>query len=138
MGRSARGRQDGFSLIEVCIAAGLLGTAIVALAALFTLSIGANLTARHRTYATILAQQKLEELRVAGGALGPAAGMDFLDASGRRVAGPPMGLAAYERQWWVEPLAAAPPGLMLLRVEVRPRAASAGAVRLVTAAGAAP
>jgi hypothetical protein len=62
---SARSRfsADGFSLVEVLVATGLLATALVTLAQLFALSTSTNLTARHVSYTTVLAQQKLEELR---------------------------------------------------------------------------
>lgn len=56
-------RESGFSLIEVLLAAGLLVTALVALAQLFIEATRANVGARHTTYATVLADRKLEELR---------------------------------------------------------------------------
>jgi type II secretory pathway pseudopilin PulG len=58
-----RSSQDGFSLVEVLVAAGLLATVLVSLAELFALSARANLASRNTTYASILAAQKLEELR---------------------------------------------------------------------------
>ena len=53
----------GFSLVEVLIASLILTTGLLTLAQLFTISTRSNLTARATTYASILAEQKLEELR---------------------------------------------------------------------------
>lgn len=55
--------QSGFSLIEVLVASGLLASALIALAQLFAISTATNLSSRNTTYATVLAEQKLEELR---------------------------------------------------------------------------
>jgi type II secretory pathway pseudopilin PulG len=55
--------DGGFSLVEVLVATGLLATALVTLAQLFAISTSSNLTARHVSYATVLAEQKVEELR---------------------------------------------------------------------------
>jgi type II secretory pathway pseudopilin PulG len=54
---------SGFSLVEVLVATGLLATSLVALAQLFAISTKANVSSRNSTYAAVLAQQKLEELR---------------------------------------------------------------------------
>ena len=53
----------GFSLIEVLIATLLLATALTTLAQLFGVATRSNIDARSTTYAAVLAQQKLEELR---------------------------------------------------------------------------
>lgn len=53
----------GFSLLEVLVASALLASALVSLAQLFAMSTRTNIGARNSTYAAILAQQKLEELR---------------------------------------------------------------------------
>ena len=54
---------SGFSLIEVMVATGLLATALVTLAQLFALSTRSNIGSRNTTYAAVLAEQKIEELR---------------------------------------------------------------------------
>ena len=59
-------REGGFSLIEVLIAAGLLVGSLAALAFVFVFATRANANAQHATYATVLAMQKMEELRAAG------------------------------------------------------------------------
>jgi type II secretory pathway pseudopilin PulG len=53
----------GFSLIEVIVATGLLATALVSIAQLLTVATRANAAARDVTVATVLASQKLEQLR---------------------------------------------------------------------------
>ena len=107
------------------MAAGLIGTALVTLAALFTLTIDSNLTARNRTFAALLAQQKVEELRVAGGAGAPLAGIEYLDATGRLAAGPARDGAVFAREWWVQPVQGGPAGVIAIQVDVRPSAAGA-------------
>lgn len=55
--------EGGFSLIETIVAAGLLAASLVSLAQLLDLAVRNNVDSRAVTYATVLAQQKLEELR---------------------------------------------------------------------------
>jgi hypothetical protein len=55
--------DSGFSLAEVMVASGLLATALITLAQLFAVSTRTNLGSRNTSYATVLAEQKLEELR---------------------------------------------------------------------------
>jgi type II secretory pathway pseudopilin PulG len=55
--------EAGFSLAEVMVATGLLATALVAVAQLFAISTSANTSSRNTTFATVLAEQKLEQLR---------------------------------------------------------------------------
>ena len=54
---------NGFSLVEVLIATTVLVAALAGLAQLFGAATGANGSAKATTYATILAQQKMEQLR---------------------------------------------------------------------------
>ena len=53
----------GFSLAEVMVALGILATALITLANLFGLSTRGNVSSRNTTYAAVLAEQKIEELR---------------------------------------------------------------------------
>src|SRR5438105_722949 len=53
----------GFSLIESLIAVMLMAGAIATLAQLFALSTRTNVSAHYTTFAAVLAEQKLEELR---------------------------------------------------------------------------
>ena len=55
--------ESGFSLMEVMVATGLLVTALVTLAQLFVISTRSNIGSHNTTYAAVLAEQKLEELR---------------------------------------------------------------------------
>ena len=63
MAKSRFSDARGFSLIEVMVATGLLTTALVALAQLLAMSVTANTAAKNTTFATVLAEQKLEQLR---------------------------------------------------------------------------
>ncbi len=53
----------GFSLVETLVATGMLAAAVVSLGQLFTLSTRTNLGSRHASVSSILAAQKVEELR---------------------------------------------------------------------------
>jgi type II secretory pathway pseudopilin PulG len=53
----------GFSLTETIIAVGLMTTALVTLAQMFGLSTRSTVGSRNTTYAAVLAEQKMEELR---------------------------------------------------------------------------
>jgi prepilin-type N-terminal cleavage/methylation domain-containing protein len=56
-------RDRGFSLLEVLFATTVLTVALAGLAHLFAVATRANSSARATTYAAILAQQKMEQLR---------------------------------------------------------------------------
>lgn len=60
---SSNRRDAGFSLIEVMVASLILTIGLLTLAQLFALSTTTNLSGKSTTYATVLADQKLEELR---------------------------------------------------------------------------
>jgi len=60
--RPANGDR-GFSLAETVVATGILVTALVASAFLFALSTRTNVQAKTTTFATVLAQEKMEQLR---------------------------------------------------------------------------
>ncbi len=57
------GAEGGFGLLEVLIAIVLLATTVAGLAALFTIAALSNQVARGQTLATLLATDKLEQLR---------------------------------------------------------------------------
>jgi|SRR5437762_2975008 len=56
-------RERGFSLLEVLVATTLMAVGLTALAQLFGVSTRANHSAKTTTYAAVLAQQKMEQLR---------------------------------------------------------------------------
>lgn len=55
--------EDGFSLIEVLVAAVILMTGLIAVAQMFVTSTHQNMSARRVTMTAVLAQQKIEQLR---------------------------------------------------------------------------
>lgn len=55
--------ESGFSLVEVIIATGLLAGAVAALGQMFALAVADNAGARTGTFAAVLAEQKIEQLR---------------------------------------------------------------------------
>src|ERR1043166_4220241 len=58
-----RASEGGFSLLEVLVATTMMAVGLTALAQLFALSTRTNHSARTTTYAAVLAQQKMEQLR---------------------------------------------------------------------------
>lgn len=56
-------RDRGFSLLEVLFATTIVTVGLAAVAQLFALSTRANAVARMATFATVLAEQKMEQLR---------------------------------------------------------------------------
>ena len=81
-------REGGFSLIETTVAAGLLAASLVSLAQLLDLAVRNNRDARVVTYATLLAEQKLEELRALTWGF-DAHGLPNADTSTDTAANPP-------------------------------------------------
>jgi Tfp pilus assembly protein PilV len=109
--------EAGFSLVEVLVAAGILATALVSIAALFPRAVEVNLAARTRVHATILAVQKIEELRASVSSSDAVAGSgeDRVAWSGETAEGSGPGVSAFVRRWQ---LASATSGFVLLRVQV--------------------
>src|SRR3954468_22280397 len=60
---NARSCEGGFSLLEVLVASTIMAVALTTLAQLFVMSTKANQGAKTTTYAAVLAQQKMEQLR---------------------------------------------------------------------------
>ena len=108
----------------------LLAGALLALARMLTTATTIVLTARHLTSGSILATQKVEELRtvVAGSPAGVETrdGLEFIDRVGVAF---PAGVDAaihvsYTRQWSIHPLPSDPDRVSVIQVVVTP-----GAVR---------
>jgi prepilin-type N-terminal cleavage/methylation domain-containing protein len=133
----------GFSLVETLIGATIMAVAVGALAHLATAATRSTQSAHALATVTLLAHDKLEELRAEPvlGASPPgtlhanvAGYCDFLDARGRKLAAgsaPPSG-TAYVRRWSVEVVPAAPHDTVVLQAIAQRRGASERA-RLVTA-----
>jgi hypothetical protein len=95
--------ERGFSLLEAVMAAGLVAGAFAALAQVLAMSLASNMSARSGSTATVLAVQKMEQLRaLPWGA--SVAGVDYLDLAGNVLgesgAGPPG--TVYVRRWFVD------------------------------------
>jgi type II secretory pathway pseudopilin PulG len=63
LAKSRFSNESGFSLAEVMIATGIMTAALMSLAQLFAIAVSSNTSARHATFSTVLAQQKMEQLR---------------------------------------------------------------------------
>ena len=129
-------REGGFSLIEVVVAAGLLVGSLAALAFVFVFATRANADAQHATYATLLAMQKMEELRADSAPVQVVDSFDYADMRGAVLMGesdPPQ--AVYERRWTVEPLLTVPDAFVIVvtvSLARRHRAQHTTRVRLIT------
>ena len=127
----------GFTLIETMFAIGIVAVALTALAQLFVIATEANTSARRSSLASILAAQKVEQLRTLGDELVPSAveslsgdaegACDFLDEYGRSMGGgsSPPDRAVYIRRWSVQPLAE-DADTLILQVAVFPRSWRSG------------
>jgi len=131
-------REQGTSLVEALVASLIMTTGVATTAQLFSLSIASNAAARRNTIATVLAEQKIEQLRaeaaVAGSAfaVSPLSSLDqstdgFVDhvgVDGRVVSTstqpPPQ--AIYTRRWSVEPITTDPDAPVVIQVIVAQRA----------------
>ena len=124
-------RDDGFSLLEALVATSIVTVGVAALAQLAGWSLYANVQARRTSIASVLAQQKVEELvaeAAAGGLIPSPAGAlasdvagycDFVDRTGRPLgAGPAPPAGAYARRWSIEPLPSSPAHTSILQVLV--------------------
>ena len=125
-------------LIEALIAAGLLAAVCVSLPHAFVSAVRANQAAADVTWTTVLAAQKVEELRSQPfAASGVVEFNEALDSAGRPIDTPSQ-RPAYRRTWRTEPLGADPGRTTVITVVVAPYrhsgddAAAPGATRLVT------
>jgi prepilin-type N-terminal cleavage/methylation domain-containing protein len=136
--------QNGFTLIEVLVAAGLMATLALGVAPLFAIAADRNRGAGLQTLATLFARQKVEEIKgrdPSGLARSPAGSLDsdtdghfdYLDARGVPMgradsSTPSAGGAAFVRRWAIAPLSAGPAGVIVIQVLVAPAgSASPGA-----------
>ena len=121
----------GFSLIETVLAIGLVIGALVIFAQALAAGVHTTATARYRTLATLVAQQKIESLR-SEAALADGAQVEHFDAAGQAVcAGVEACPAAmFTARWLVKPLASAPSSIVI-EMEVGHAHRNYGLVRAV-------
>jgi prepilin-type N-terminal cleavage/methylation domain-containing protein len=110
----------GFTLVETVTAISIIAVALTSLAQLFVIASQANADARRAAFTSILATQKIEELRSHGPDLvqqGDASlssdisgSCDFLDEYGRSLGTgvSPFPGTVYLRRWSVEPIPSDP------------------------------
>jgi prepilin-type N-terminal cleavage/methylation domain-containing protein len=122
----------GFTLVETLVAISITGVALTALAQLFIIATETNADARRTTFASILATEKIEQLRSLGEDLAPqghvslsadiTGACDFLDEHGRSLGtgSSPLPGTVYIRRWSVEPIPS-DPDTFILQVAVFPR-----------------
>jgi hypothetical protein len=138
------GSSHGFSLVEALIATMVMVAGIVGLAALYDVAVRTNAAARTATVASMLAVDRMEQLRsvpfVVGGvrpALSPSGTLsanidgfcDFLDAKSNPAR---VDVATYVRRWAVTALAGDPDNAVVLQVVAFAIARPADRVQLVT------
>lgn len=129
-----RETDTGATLVEVLVAGSLFSAGVLAVAQLLVLATADNITAAQDSVATILAAQKLEELRAPASPdvldAAPAGTLDasvpgFVDhvgADGRVVGTAPVApdTAVFTRRWSVEPLGTGGGAVVLVRVIAMP------------------
>jgi type II secretory pathway pseudopilin PulG len=147
---NGRRRQNGFSLLEVVVATGIMAGALVTLGQLLALSVSNNRAAHALTYTAVLAEQKMEQLRslawgftglglpitdteTDGTGLTPSppdaltsnvdGWVDYIDRFGNALGGGPNPPAktVYIRRWSIERLADNPDNTIVMHVLVTPR-----------------
>lgn len=120
----------GFSLIETVVAIGLVTAALVTLAQLVAAGIHTTGAAQYRTVATILAQQKMEELRGEGTLSDIARAIEHRDGAGLKVCetAEPCEAAVFSVRWSVAP-AASTPGFVLIQISAAHAHRNYGEVR---------
>ena len=122
--------ERGFSLIEALVAACVLAGAIATLLQVFVLAARAHADAQSVTVATILATQKMEELRATRTPAQPVDAVDYADARGVVLADGVAGF--YERRWTIQSSSMAMGAAVVAVTVKRSDAPGAGAVHLIT------
>ena len=113
------------------MALALLAGALLSLARMFTTATAVVTTARHLTTGSILAAQKLEELRAVASGLpsGPnvSGGIELIDRTGVAVAEVTASTPiTHTRQWRIRPLPTDPDTVSVIQVLVTPGAVGTG------------
>jgi type II secretory pathway pseudopilin PulG len=119
-------QERGSSLVEVLVAATITVIALTSLAQVIVIAVAANQRAKSHTMATILAQEKMEQL-MSDQAV--TSGSDYIDSHGASL-GDPSGAEFVRR--WIAQASPGDPGSFVLEVSVViPRSNAVAAARLV-------
>jgi Tfp pilus assembly protein PilV len=128
-----RTADRGFTLLETVISIGVFAAGVVTMSHLVSVCVSTNAIAHHRTIATLVAQQKLEQLR-AEQVLGemPVTG-EYLDGTGAVLCGRDARCAGavYLREWSVQGSAVAASALFI-HVHARRANDASGGVHLIS------
>ena len=121
----------GFSLVETIFAIALLTGALVTLAQLVAAGVQTTAAAQYRTIATIVAQQKLEELRGESTLNDVLNAIEHRDADGVEVCNgaQPCAAAVFSLRWSIAP-SASTPGAVLIQVSAEHAHRNHGRVRV--------
>lgn len=123
----------GFALIDAIIAAAILAVGVSAIAHVFAIGARATTDSRDLTFETVLAMQKLEELRAGVFPDGPVDLAEIVDARGEALpAGTDMAHAAYRRRWTIQPWPFDPVDAVVITVAVSRPVAIGVPVRITT------
>lgn len=119
--------MQGFTLIEVVIAIGLLMTVALGAAQMFALAIDRTISSRHQLLMTVAAERKIDELAAAAArglvAIAPSGTLDF-DVDGF-VDRPADAGGVYVRRWRVAPVPGYESEALAIVVRVLPPARTA-------------
>ena len=122
-----------FSLIESILATGVVATALIALAYLMGISVATGAMAKHLTFTTVFAAQKMEQLLTEQTFDASTDGVEYLASTGAVVCNgiPECADMVYERRWSIAPMSGNPDAV-LISVSVAHRHGAPRDARLVS------
>jgi hypothetical protein len=108
-------REEGSSLIEALVSTLIMTTGVLTMAHLVSVATATNMAARHDTVATIVAEQKLEELLAwPWESLQPSPSSTLRQDTDGYVDH----IGIYTRRWSIEPVSAGPESALTIQVLV--------------------